>query len=85
MAPFLSFKIDNWGAHEKISQFVDNLVGSISTNPRDLYRYINTQKTDTQRIPLFNRRTGIGVTKNEAEQARKLKGQFTNVFNKKSD
>ena len=31
--------------------YVDNLVGDVKANPRDFYRYINSQKKDTQGIP----------------------------------
>ena len=31
--------------------YVNNLVGDVKANPRDLYRYINSQKKDTQGIP----------------------------------
>ena len=31
--------------------YVNNLVGDVKANPRDFYRYINSQKKDTQGIP----------------------------------
>ena len=31
--------------------YVNNLVGEVKANPRDFYRYINSQKKDTQGIP----------------------------------
>ena len=30
--------------------YVNNLVGDVKANPRDFYRYINSQKKDTQGI-----------------------------------
>ena len=30
-----------------IDLYVNNLVGDVKTNPRDFYRYINSQKKDT--------------------------------------
>ena len=31
--------------------YVNNLVGDVKANPRDFYRYINSQKKDVQGIP----------------------------------
>ena len=31
--------------------YINNLVGDVKANPRDFYRYINSQKKDTQGIP----------------------------------
>ena len=39
---------------------VNNLVGDIN-NPRDFYRYINSQKKDTQGIPPLKRRNDSGL------------------------
>ena len=36
--------------------YVNNLVGDVKANPRDFYRYINSQKKDTQGIPPLNGR-----------------------------
>ena len=38
--------------------YVNNLVGDVKANPRDFYRYINTQKKDTQGIPPLKRKNG---------------------------
>ena len=51
-------------------------------NPRDFYRYINSQKKGNQGIPPLKRRGGTGITASEIEQAEEFNGQFTNVFNK---
>ena len=32
--------------------YVNNLVGDLKANPKDFYRYINSQKKDAQGIPL---------------------------------
>ena len=32
---------------------MNNLVGDVKANPRDFYRYINSQKKDTQGVPFF--------------------------------
>ena len=63
--------------------YVNNLVGDVKTNPRDVYRYINSQKRDNQGIPPLKRRGGTGITASEIEQAEEFNGQFTDVFNKK--
>ena len=36
--------------------YVNNLVGDVKANPRDFYRYINSQKKDTQGIPPLEKR-----------------------------
>ena len=41
--------------------YVNNLVGDVKANPRDFYRYINSQKKDTQGIPPLKRKNGKGV------------------------
>ena len=61
---------------------VNNLVGDVKANPRDFYRYINSQKKDNQGIPPLKRRGGTGITASETEQAEEFNGQFTDVFNK---
>ena len=62
--------------------YVNNLVGDVKANPRDFYRYINSQKKDNQGIPPFKRRGGTGITASEIEQAEEFNGQFTDVTNK---
>ena len=60
--------------------YVNNLVGDIKANPRDFYRYINSQKKDTQRIPPLKRRNGSGLVESELDEAEEFNGQFTDVF-----
>ena len=62
--------------------YVNNLVGDVKTNPRDFYRYINSQKKDYKGIPPLKRRGGTGITASEIEQAEEFNGQFTDVFDK---
>ena len=62
--------------------YVNNLVGDVKANPRDFYRYINSQKKDNQYIPPLKRRGGTGIIASETEQAEEFNGQFTDVFNK---
>ena len=61
--------------------YVNNLVGDVKANPRDFYRYINSQKKDNQGIPPLKRRRGTGITASVIEQAEEFNGQFTDVFN----
>ena len=61
--------------------YVNNLVDDIKANPRDFYRYINSQKKDTQGISPLKRRNGSGLAESELEQAEEFNGQFTDVFN----
>ena len=59
-----------------------HLVGDVKANPRDFYRYINSQKKDTQGIPPLKRKNGKGVAQSDLEKAEEFNGQFTDVFNK---
>ena len=62
--------------------YVNNLVGDVKANPRDFYRYINSQKKDTQGIPPLKTKNGKGVAQSDLEKAEEFNGQFTDVFNK---
>ena len=48
--------------------YVNNLVGDVKANPRDFYRYINSQKKDTQGIPPLKRKNGKGVAQSDLEK-----------------
>ena len=61
---------------------MNNLVDDVKANPRDFYRYINSQKKDTQDIPSLKRKTGKGVTQSDLEKAEEFNCQFTDVFSK---
>ena len=50
-------------------QYVNNLVGDVKANPRDFYRYINSQKKDTQGIPPLKKRQGSGLAQSDFEKA----------------
>ena len=63
--------------------YVNNLVGDVKANPRDFYRYINSQKKNTQGIPPLKRKSGMGVAQSDLEKAEEFNGQLTDVFNKK--
>ena len=62
--------------------YVNNLVGNVKANPRDFYRYINSQKKDTQGILPLKMKNGKCVTQLDLEKAEEFNGQFTDVFNK---
>ena len=51
-------KADNRKQHDL---YVNNLVGDVKANPKDFYRYINSQKKDAQGIPPLKKRNGCGV------------------------
>ena len=70
------------GVKKQHDLYVNNLVGDIKANPRDIYRYINSQKKDTQGIQPLQRRNGSGLAESELERAEDFNGQFTDVFNK---
>ena len=58
------------------------MVGDVKANPRDFYRYINSQKKDTQGIPPLKKRNGSGIAQSEFEKAEEFNGQFSDVFTK---
>ena len=62
--------------------YVNNLAGGVKANPRDFYRYINSQKKDIQGTPPLKRRNGNGVAKSDLEKAEEFNGQLPDVFNK---
>ena len=62
--------------------YVNSLVGDVKANPRDFYRYINSQKKDTQGIPPLKKRNGSGIAQSEFEKAEEFNGHFSDVFTK---
>ena len=62
--------------------YMNNLVGDVKANPRDFYRYINSQKKDTQGVPLLKKRNGSGIAQSEFEKVEEFNGQFSDVFTK---
>ena len=65
--------------------YVNKLVGNIKVNPKDFYRYTNSQRKDSQGIPPLKTRNGSGLAESETEQAEEFSGQFTDVFSKTSE
>ena len=61
---------------------MNNLVGDVKANARDFYRFINSQKKDTQGIPPLKRKNGKGVAQSDLEKVEEFNGQFRDVFNK---
>ena len=59
-----------------------NLGGRCIGNPRDFYRYINSQRKDTQGIPPLKKKNGSGIAQSDFEKAEEFNGQFTDVFTK---
>ena len=64
---------------------VNKLLGNIKVNPKDFYRYTNSQRKDNQGIPPLKRRNGSGLGESKTEQAEEFNGQFTDVFSKTSE
>ena len=48
--------------------YVNNLVDDVKANPRDFYRYINSQKKDTQGIPPLKGKNGKGIARTSKRQ-----------------
>ena len=55
---------------------MNNLVGDVKANPRDFYRYINSQTKDTRGIPPLKRKNGKGVAQSDLEKAEEFNGQL---------
>ena len=47
---------------------MNNLVDDVKANPKDFYRYINSQKKDSQGITPLKKRNGSGVAQSESER-----------------
>ena len=60
--------------------YVNNLVGDIRANPRNFYRYANSQRKDSQGIPPLKERDGSGLAESESDQTEEFNGQFADVF-----
>ena len=59
------------------------LVGYVKANPRDIYRYINSQRKDTQDIPHSKKeKYGSAIAPLDFAKAEEFNGQFTDVFTK---
>ena len=54
----------------------------MNANPRDFYRYINSQKKDVQCIPPLTKRQESGLDHSYFEKASEFNGKFTDVFSK---
>ena len=61
---------------------MNNLVGNVKANPREFYRYINSQRNYRQGLPPLKKRGGNGVAELDSERAEELIGQFNDAFNK---
>ena len=61
---------------------MSNLVADVKANPRDFYRYINSQKKRYPRYPPLKKRNGSGIAQSEFEKAEEFNGQFSDVFTK---
>ena len=59
---------------------MNNLVGDVKANPRDFYRYINSQKKDTQGIPPLKSKNGKGVAQSDHEKAEEFNGGTLKIF-----
>ena len=66
--------------------YVNNLVGDVKANPRNFYRYINSQKKIPKVFspppPPLEKRQGSGLAQSDFEKASEFNGQFTDVFTK---
>ena len=62
--------------------YVNNLVGDVKANPRDIYRYMNSQRKETHGIHPLKKKNGRCIAQPDFEKAEKFNGQFTDVFTK---
>ena len=61
---------------------VNNLVGDVKANPRDFYRYINSQIKRHPRYSIPEKEEWKGCCSVAPKKAEEFNGQFTDVFNK---
>ena len=64
---------------------VNKLAGDTKVNPKDFYRYTNSQRKDIQGIPPLKRRNGSDLAESETERAEEFNGQFLDVISKTSE
>ena len=50
-----------------------NLVGDNKTNPREFYRYTNSQRKDSQGIPHLKKQNGSGIAQSDFEKKQKCR------------
>ena len=62
--------------------YVNNLVGDVKANPRDFYRYINSQKKRHPRYSTPAKEEWKGCCSVGPRKGKEFNGQFTDVFNK---
>ena len=62
--------------------YVNNLVGDVKENPRDFYRYINSQKKRHPRYSTPEKEERKRFAQSDLEKAEEFNSQFTDVFNK---
>ena len=60
---------------------MNNLVGDVKANPRDFYRYINSQKKDTQGIPPLKSKNGYKLLLDRQHAFRKIHSCEITVIN----
>ena len=60
--------------------YVNYFVGDIRGNPRNFYRYANSQRKNNQGLPPLKKRDGSGLAESKTDQAEEVNGQFTDVF-----
>ena len=65
-------------------------VGDVKANPRDFYRYINSQRKYIKGVPPLKKKNGSGIAQSDFEKKKTTKkkkteefnGQLTDVFTK---
>ena len=62
--------------------YVNNLVGDVKANPRDFYRYINSQKKRHPRYSTPEKEEWKGCCSVGPRKAEEFNAQFMDVFNK---
>ena len=58
------------------------MVGDVKANPKDFYRYMNSQRKETHGIHPLKKKNGSGIAQPDFEKAGKFNGQSTDVFTK---
>ena len=64
---------------------MNNFIGDIKVNPKNFYRYTDSQRKDNEGMSPLKRRNSSGLAESETEQAEAFNGLFTNVFSETSE
>lgn len=66
------------------NRYIEDMIGNIKENSKPFWKYISSQKKDTQSIPPLKTKSG-NTAENDSDKAEVLNEQFSSVFTPKSE